>query len=60
MAQDITGVWFAIPNKAAHQVGLHPVLYMLDGNAVMDRLPENAAQTAGRPLAAGVAIGYRT
>lgn len=53
-------VWTAIPNKAAPPSG-YPVLYMLDGNAVMDRLPEALLkQLADRSPPVIVAIGYQT
>lgn len=53
-------VWTAIPNKAAPPSG-YPVLYMLDGNAVMDRLPEALLEqlTEHSPPVI-VAIGYQT
>ncbi|EMC5720459.1 alpha/beta hydrolase, partial [Salmonella enterica subsp. enterica serovar Kentucky] len=51
-------VWTAIPNKAAPPSG-YPVLYMLDGNAVMDRLPEALLkQLADHSPPVIVAIGY--
>ncbi|WP_079904661.1 alpha/beta hydrolase, partial [Salmonella enterica] len=53
-------VWTAIPNKAAPPSG-YPVLYMLDGNAVMDRLPEALLkQLADHSPPVIVAIGYQT
>ncbi len=53
-------VWTAIPNKAAPPSG-YPVLYMLDGNAVMDRLPETLLkQLADHSPPVIVAIGYQT
>ncbi len=53
-------VWTAVPNKAAPPTG-YPVLYMLDGNAVMDRLSDELLKqlTAQSPPVI-VAVGYRT
>lgn len=53
-------VWTAIPYKPAPPSG-YPVLYMLDGNAVMDRLPETLLkQLADHSPPVIVAIGYQT
>ncbi len=53
-------VWTAIPNKDAPPSG-YPVLYMLDGNAVMDRLPEALLkQLTEHSPPVIVAIGYQT
>ena len=53
-------VWTAVPNKAPPAAG-YPVLYMLDGNAVMDKLSDAFLQqlSAGSPPVI-VAIGYQT
>ncbi|EIW9477629.1 MULTISPECIES: alpha/beta hydrolase [Klebsiella] len=53
-------VWTAVPNKAAPPTG-YPVLYMLDGNAVMDRLSDELLKqlTAQSPPVI-VAVGYQT
>lgn len=53
-------VWTAVPNKAAPASG-YPVLYMLDGNAVMDRLDEALLrQLADKSPPVIVAVGYQT
>ncbi|CAM3713529.1 alpha/beta hydrolase [Salmonella enterica] len=53
-------VWTAIPYKPAPPLG-YPVLYMLDGNAVMDRLSEALLkQLADHSPPVIVAIGYQT
>ncbi|HCM1918995.1 TPA: alpha/beta hydrolase [Salmonella enterica subsp. salamae serovar 28:r:e,n,z15] len=53
-------VWTAVPRKAAPASG-YPVLYMLDGNAVMDRLPETLLkQLSGYSPPVIVAVGYQT
>ncbi|HHX2207520.1 TPA: siderophore esterase IroE [Klebsiella pneumoniae] len=53
-------VWTAVPDKAPPAAG-YPVLYMLDGNAVMDKLDDAFLQQlfAGSPPVI-VAIGYKT
>ncbi|WP_267460064.1 alpha/beta hydrolase, partial [Klebsiella quasipneumoniae] len=53
-------VWTAVPDKAPPAAG-YPVLYMLDGNAVMDKLNDAFLQqlSAGSPPVI-VAIGYQT
>lgn len=53
-------VWTAVPNKAPSDSG-YPVLYMLDGNAVMDRLSDTLLQnmSAHTPPVL-VVIGYQT
>lgn len=53
-------VWTAVPDKAPPAAG-YPVLYMLDGNAVMDKLNDALLQqlSAGSPPVI-VAIGYQT
>ena len=53
-------VWTAVPDKAPPAAG-YPVLYMLDGNAVMDKLDDAFLQqlSAGSPPVI-VAIGYQT
>ncbi|WP_353614602.1 alpha/beta hydrolase [Mangrovibacter phragmitis] len=53
-------VWAAIPNQPPPPAG-YPVLYMLDGNAVMDRLSEAFLEqlSAKTPLVI-VAVGYQT
>ena len=53
-------VWTAVPDKAPPAAG-YPVLYMLDGNAVMDKLNDALLQqlSAGSPPVI-VAIGYLT
>ncbi|MDF7662098.1 alpha/beta hydrolase [Erwiniaceae bacterium L1_54_6] len=53
-------VWTGIPNKAPPKAG-YPVLYMLDGNAVMDRLSDSLLEkvSAGSPPVL-VVIGYQT
>lgn len=53
-------VWTAVPDKAPPAAG-YPVLYMLDGNAVMDKLDDAFLQQlfAGSPPVI-VAIGYQT
>ncbi|WP_082022426.1 alpha/beta hydrolase-fold protein [Enterobacter sp. Bisph1] len=53
-------VWTAIPNKTPPAAG-YPVLYLLDGNAVMDKISDSAL----KKLSAGnapvlVMIGYQT
>lgn len=53
-------VWTGIPNKTPPASG-YPAVYMLDGNAVMDRLSEAFLQTLSQhnpPVL--VAIGYQT
>ncbi len=53
-------VWTAIPDKAPPAKG-YPVLYMLDGNPVMDRLSESLLEKLAQhnpPVI--VAIGYQT
>ncbi|EDV8900919.1 alpha/beta hydrolase [Salmonella enterica] len=53
-------VWTAVPNKAAPASG-YPILYMLDGNAVMDRLnDELLKQLAEKSPPVIVAVGYQT
>ena len=53
-------VWTAIPNKKPPAAGC-PVLYLLDGNAVMDKLSESMLQKLARGNApVMVAIGYQT
>ncbi|EAM2857184.1 alpha/beta hydrolase [Salmonella enterica] len=53
-------VWTAVPNKTVPASGF-PVLYMLDGNAVMDRLPEALLkQLAQHSPPVIVAVGYQT
>ncbi|EAA0562678.1 alpha/beta hydrolase [Salmonella enterica subsp. enterica serovar Lexington] len=53
-------VWTAVPRKAEPASG-YPVLYMLDGNAVMDRLPETLLkQLSGYSPPVIVAVGYQT
>lgn len=53
-------VWTAVPKKNAPSSG-YPVLYMLDGNAVMDRLPETLLkQLAEHSPPVIVALGYQT
>lgn len=53
-------VWTAVPNKAAPPTG-YPVLYMLDGNAVMDRLSDELfKQLAEQSPPLIVAVGYQT
>ncbi|MDN4625468.1 alpha/beta hydrolase [Erwinia sp. PsM31] len=53
-------IWTGIPNKKAPPAGF-PVMYLLDGNAVMDRLSERLLQTlsAQNPPVI-VAVGYQT
>lgn len=53
-------VWTGIPNKSPPKTG-YPVLYMLDGNAVMDRLSDSLLEKAaeGSPPVL-VVIGYQT
>ncbi len=53
-------VWTAIPNKKAPAAG-YPALYLLDGNAVMDKLSESMLQklyAGNAPVL--VVIGYQT
>lgn len=53
-------VWTGVPNKSA-PLGGFPVLYMLDGNAAMDKLSEAFLQklfAANPPVL--VAVGYQT
>lgn len=53
-------VWTGIPNKAPPASG-YPAVYLLDGNAVMDRLSDAFLQTLSQhnpPVI--VAIGYQT
>ena len=45
-------VWTAVPDKAPPTAG-YPVLYMLDGNAVMDKLNDAFLRTALRWFPAG-------
>ena len=53
-------VWTAVPNKTAPPSG-YPVLYMLDGNAVMDRLSDELfKQLAEQSPPVIVAVGYQT
>lgn len=53
-------VWTAVPNKAAPPTG-YPVLYMLDGNALMDRLPEELLkQLSEQSPPVIIAVGYQT
>jgi predicted alpha/beta superfamily hydrolase len=53
-------VWTAVPNKAAPPTG-YPVLYMLDGNAVMDRLSDELLkQLTEQSPPVIVAVGYQT
>lgn len=53
-------VWTAIPNKKPPARG-YPVLYLLDGNAVMDRLSDDLLQKLSqRDAPVLVAIGYQT
>ncbi|KAB2492384.1 alpha/beta hydrolase, partial [Enterobacter hormaechei] len=53
-------VWTAVPNKAAPASG-YPILYMLDGNAVMDRLNDDLLkQLAEKSPPVIVAVGYQT
>ncbi len=53
-------VWTAIPNKKPAASG-YPVLYMLDGNAVMGRLSETLLkQLAEKTPPVIIAIGYQT
>ncbi len=53
-------VWTAIPNKKPAASG-YPVLYMLDGNAVMGRLTETLLkQLAEKMPPVIIAIGYQT
>ena len=53
-------VWVAQPNKAPPSAG-YPVIYMLDGNAVMDKLSEPLLQklSEGNPPLL-VVVGYQT
>lgn len=53
-------VWTAVPNKTPPKAGF-PILYMLDGNAVMDRLSDSFLKKLSEqtpPVL--VAIGYQT
>lgn len=53
-------VWIAVPDKTPPANGF-PVLYMLDGNAVMDRLSDTLLQTLSRrdpPVL--IVVGYQT
>ncbi|WP_071524360.1 alpha/beta hydrolase [Pantoea sp. A4] len=53
-------VWTAIPDKPAPAAG-YPLLYMLDGNAVMDRLSDSLLQKLSQqnpPVL--VVVGYQT
>lgn len=53
-------VWTAVPNKTAPVSG-YPVLYMLDGNAAMDRLSDELLrQLADKSPPVIVAVGYQT
>lgn len=53
-------VWTGVPDKTPPASG-YPVLYMLDGNAVMDRLTEDLLkQLAEKTPPVIVAIGYQT
>ncbi|MBF5693928.1 alpha/beta hydrolase [Escherichia coli] len=53
-------VWTAVPSKAAPSSG-YPILYMLDGNAVMDRLnDELLKQLSEKTPPVIVAAGYQT
>ncbi|CAI8933340.1 alpha/beta hydrolase [Kosakonia quasisacchari] len=53
-------VWTAIPNKKPPVSG-YPVLYLLDGNAVMDRLSDDLLQKLSqRDPPVLMAIGYQT
>lgn len=53
-------VWTAIPKKNPPATG-YPVLYLLDGNAVMDRLSESFLQKLSqRDPPVLVAVGYQT
>lgn len=53
-------VWTGIPDKKAPASG-YPILYMLDGNAVMDRLSELLLkQLAEKSPPVIVAVGYQT
>lgn len=53
-------VWTAVPNKTAPASG-YPVLYMLDGNAVMDRLnDELLEQLTDKSPPVIVVVGYQT
>lgn len=53
-------VWTAVPNKAPSDNG-YPVLYMLDGNAVMDRLSDTLLQKmSAKTPPVLVVIGYQT
>lgn len=53
-------VWTAIPNKTPPATG-YPLLYLLDGNAAMDKLSEDLLRqlSAGTPPVL-VAVGYQT
>lgn len=53
-------VWTGIPDKAPPVAG-YPVLYMLDGNAVMDRLSDGLLETASEHNPAVLIVtGYQT
>lgn len=53
-------VWIGIPDKTPPASG-YPILYMLDGNAVMDRLSESLLkQLAEKSPPVIVAVGYQT
>ncbi|APG17373.1 Salmochelin siderophore protein IroE [Kosakonia radicincitans] len=53
-------VWTAIPKKSPPAAG-YPVLYLLDGNAVMDKLSEPLLQKLSeRDPPVLVAVGYQT
>ena len=53
-------VWTAVPDKAPPAAG-YPVLYMLDGNAVMDRVSDSLlAQLTQKTPPVIVAVGYQT
>jgi len=53
-------VWIGVPNKAAPPAG-YPVIYMLDGNAVMDKLKDSLLEhlSAHHPPVF-VVVGYQT
>ena len=53
-------VWTAIPNAAPPAEG-YPILYALDGNAVMDRVSDSLlAQLTQKTPPVIVAVGYQT
>lgn len=53
-------VWTAVPNTTAPASG-YPILYMLDGNAVMDRLDDELLkQLSEKTPPVIVAVGYQT